>query len=127
MPSPRRAITLGLLMAVMGPSVGALADVARPDAHGCSTTICHCREARPAKPAPARSCHESEGATAPDCQMSARCTHENPAAPGTQAAALVVAAQKLGADHAPAIPPSGPLAAVHDGFHRIDSPPPRPA
>ena len=123
--SLRRVFALAALVLVMGPSVQVVADLTRADAHGCTDGMCRCTHARPAAPA-APACHGSETST-PDCSLSARCAHQDPAVPGTLPPALIPEARTLARDDGPAAAPVALTGVVRTGYTRIDSPPPRPA
>jgi hypothetical protein len=123
--SLRRFLALALLVPLLGPSVAAFEDLAQSDAHACADGLCRCTHGRPSAPAPAP-CHGSKS-SAPDCWMSARCSHEDTALPGTQSRALIPEARQPAVEDLIAAAPTAPAGAVRIGHSRIDSPPPRPA
>lgn len=125
--SRRRLLAAGLLASLLGPSFTAVAEGARADTHLCTDQFCHCatgRAAAPARPAP---CHEGPAAPEPDCQMSARCHHDNAATPATPEPALTNESRALGDPRPPAMRALALAGAAKTGFSRIDSPPPRRA
>jgi hypothetical protein len=91
--------------------------------HGCTEDVCRCAHRAPSRPA-AEPCHGHEAA-APECQMSASCSHE-------QATSLVAGpVYELPAVANAAPPPEDPQAlpaadpsTVRHGFARLEPHPP---
>jgi len=91
--------------------------------HGCSEEVCRCGHRAPSRPA-AEPCHGREAA-APECQMSATCSHEQttPLAAGPVYELPAVADAAPPPEDLQAVLPADPSTVRH-GFARLEPHPP---
>lgn len=122
--SLRRVLALVLLAPLLGPYAASYSSLAMSGGH-CQGGICQCGHDHRAVPKPPAPCHGARAASPADCFIKARCNHEPPLLPGTHAVGLIAATAVPASDPPPALVTARVVGALHAGFSRIDSPPPR--